>query len=246
MENDNKIKSGDKVKLTKFAVLTLSKTIQNESTGEEDRPTLRWMLRNGYPRVTVFTSDEMADSNKKFDYNKMIIAPFDLISLNIFITMAKEVLEKKEKSSYREVNCLNKKFVNGERTNEMYLQATVRIGIDDEGVAYIVVMEDTKPKIKFDFKPSDYLKFKDENGDEITDHAKITRLYAVEYIRILEKLLDSEMDDFKKVEYIDGPKKKQYTGKSNSFKKNTQDVKIDGAPTVKVNEDVADILDDIL
>jgi len=204
----------DKVKIVKFAPLTLGTTIQDEKSGENDRPTLRWSMRAGYPRATVFTSNNIMSTDGKMDYNKMIIAPFDIISLNLFLTLSTEVLDKKEKSSYREVNCLNTKFENGVRSNEKYVQATVRIGLDAEGVAYIMVKDNTKPKIKFDILPPEWLEFKDDNGDAITHPSKLSRVYAKAYIKMLENLLASEMDDFKKIEHIDGPTKKKYTGSS--------------------------------
>ncbi len=234
-----------KVKMVKFAPLTLGKIVVNEATQENDRPTLRWSMRAGYPRITVFTSSNLEDKDGKFDYNKMITAPFDIISLTLFLDKAKELLEKKEKSSYREVNCLNTRFKDGERTNEVFVQATVRMGIDKEGVVYLVTMGEKKPKIKFDILPPEWLEFKDDNGDVITHPSKLSREYAKAYIRILENLLASEMESFKKVEYIDGPTKKKYEGKS--YSKAKKDTEFDSKPsTVKTSTDVNDVLDSII
>lgn len=237
------------VKIVKFAPLTLGKTVQNETDGSEDRPTLRWSMRAGYPRVTVFTSKNLMTEGDKMDYNKMIIAPFDIISLNLFLQLSKEVLDNKEKSSYREVNCLNNKFENGERTNEKYVQATVRIGIYKDGIAYIVVMASDKPKIKFDILPPEWFEFKDENGDIITHPSKLSREYAKVYLNTLEKLLDSEMDSFKKIDIIETPVRNKYVGKSKYPKKEVKEetkVKEDKPVDKATEKDVNDILDDIL
>ena len=232
-----------KVKMVKFAPLTLGKDVIDEKTQEKDRPTVRWSMRGNYPRATVFTSSNLQDKEGKFDYNKMIIAPFDILTIQLFINQVKELLDKKEKSSYKEINCLNTKFKDGERTNEKFVQATVRVGIDKDGVAYLVVMAEGKPKIKFDILPPEWFEFKDDNGDIITHPSKLSREYAKVYIRTLELLLESEVENYKTVEMIDGPKRKG--NMKNTYKpkpKQDENKEKDNA----TSEDVNDVLDSII
>lgn len=149
---------------------------------------LKWSVRNGYPRVTVFTDNNALLPNGKLDFNKVITAPFDVITLNSILHMFRSIIAGAEKKMVT-VNCYNAKYENNVKTNEVVLQGKFIFGEDDKGINYMAVAEEGKPKIKFDLLPdSKWFKFLGTNGDEI--HSGISDSYATGYIELLKSALE--------------------------------------------------------
>lgn len=191
------------VKFIQFAALNIQKDIMNDE--KKDKAQLQWSSRMGYPRITIFTTDKMQDENGKFDYNKMIKAPFDFVTIDIFMQRFKTVLESKEEVKFV-IDCFNNKFVNNERTNELELVAKVTIGRDSEGVVYLAVTEDNKKKIKFELMPSKYFKIYDKDNDPITDKRILSNLYARAYYKRLDFILNINSNNaVNKDKMISGP-----------------------------------------
>lgn len=179
----------NKVKLVKFAILTLRKNYEDESN---DYGLLQWSIRNGYPRISIFTTSKKSD-HTGFDYGTLITAPFDYITLGVLFDKFKEIIDSPVDTKYV-INCYNAEFKNGEKTGKDILQSRVVIGKDKSGIIYISVVEEEKKKIKFDLLPSDrWFKFFDNTGAEITDKAELSKVYAKSYLRTLIKLMESEL-----------------------------------------------------
>lgn len=178
------------VKIARFTALTISKLIDADT---KDTAQLTWSTRGIYPRITVFTSSQTTDEKGKFDYNKMITAPFDYISLQMLFDNFKKVIEHVGEIKL-EVACYNAEFKNRVKTDNIVLQAKVSVGKDKNGIIYIAAIEDEKPKIKFNLLP-DYRWYKhyDANSDEITDKAVISKMYATAYLKTLDKLFTSQI-----------------------------------------------------
>ena len=179
------------VKVVKYAKLSLRKETKVGDT--KDNASLNWSCRNGFPRITVYTSGNIkrGDSNE-LDYSKIIIAPFDHITLSSFLNMCEEVLHS-DTEIRREVECYNTKFVNGSRLDEVYLQAKVIIGRDKLGIYYIAAVEEEKPKVKFELLPSTkFFRFVTENSEEVSN---ISRHYANAYIGLLRKCIERDVVD---------------------------------------------------
>ncbi len=179
----------NKVKLVKFAILTLRKNYEDESN---DYGLLQWSIRNGYPRISIFTTSKKSD-HIGFDYGTLITAPFDYITLGVLFDKFKEIIDSPVDTKHV-INCYNAEFKNGEKTGKDILQSRVAIGKDKGGIVYISVVEEEKKKIKFDLLPSDrWFKFFDNTGAEITDKAELSKVYAKSYLRTLIKLMESEL-----------------------------------------------------
>lgn len=197
-----------KVTRTRFSKLSITKPI--EVDGEKpDTATLTWSTRNGYPRMTAYTSNNKASSpDGKMDFNFVITAPFDYITLQIFLEYLKEVIDSTGEIKYS-IDCFNTKFVNHERTNEVELQAKVIVGKDKEGVVYLAALEEGKRNVKFDLLPSSkWFKFYDATNTEITDKKVLSKLYATGYYNVLSKLLlDAAKDELVRTESTTVPSK---------------------------------------
>lgn len=176
------------VKIVRFTPLSLRKEYDDES---KDFGMLTWSIRMGYPRITVFTSNN-TKTDGKFDYDKMITAPFDYVTMGILLKRFQEVVASKEEVKFT-VECYNPKFVNRVKTDEIALQAKVTIGKDADGVVFIAAIEDNKRKVRFDLLPSMiWHKYYDKNGDQITDRRLLSEMYAFSYLKLLNSLLDAE------------------------------------------------------
>jgi len=171
------------VQIVKFAPLTLYK-----NTEDDTYATLNWSMRMGYPRITVYTNNKKGVKSD-LDYNTIITAPFDSVTVGVVVDYLKEIAESTEPSR-QVVDCFNVKYVNGEKTDEIVLQASVIVGKDAEGVNYISAIAEGKKKVKFEIMPnSKWFKFRDKNGDEITDKKIISNRYTKAYANLLGTLI---------------------------------------------------------
>ena len=75
------------------------------------------------------------------------------------------------------------------------MQATVNFGRGEDGVYFLAVVEDKKIKVKFELLPHNvWHRFYDAGGNLIEDKGLTSLSYTLEYLRILEKLMDSELE----------------------------------------------------
>lgn len=182
-------KSTVPVKLARFAALSLSKLVNEE---KNDRAQLVWSIRGVYPRITVFTSSLPSDK-PGFDYDKMLTAPFDYITLQMLFEKMREVIKHDGEISVA-TECYNSEFVKGVKTGNIAIQSKVVVGKDKNGIIYIMLVVTDKPKIKFNLLPdSRWYKHFDSLGNEITDKAVISKMYATAYVTTLDKLFTSQI-----------------------------------------------------
>jgi len=173
-----------KAQIVKFSPLRLRKNLE-----DGEFALLTWSSRNGYPRITVFTENK--NKTETFDFNRMISAPFDYTTLNSFIEMFETVINGEKDKSYK-LDCFNMKYVNNERTDEKYLQASVTIGKNKNGIVFLAVVEEGKPKIAFDLNYTTFFKVYKDN-EPVTDAGELSCLYAKGYIRTLKKIVGIRM-----------------------------------------------------
>lgn len=176
-------------KTIKFTPLNLKK--EYDVNEKRDTAVLSWGIRNGYPRITVNLSGVRTETP---DYSKLITAPFDYLSYGMWLGVMQQVIDSPT-AVVRKVECLNVKWSNGVKTDEIYVQATVNFGKDDKGIFFIAVVEDKKIKVKFELLPAaTWHRFYDEQGNLIEDKGVLSLLYAKTYLSTLSKLMDSELE----------------------------------------------------
>ena len=235
----------EKVKIVRYASLNLKKWMQEE----KDSATLTWSTRGIYPRITVFTSSNNSFVNNKPNYDFIITAPFDVVTLQMFVNQLKKVCKDPNNTRYT-IDCLNTKVENGVRTNEKYVQAKVHIGKDDNGVIYIAATEENKKKIKFTLLPNmGFFTFYDKDGTIIKDESKLSLLYTEAYIKSIETLLINDTLFLSKKEVdIDKPNiirenkpKRSYNNELSIDSSKLQDLKkpeaVEQKTKTQVNED---------
>ena len=175
-------------KSIRFIPLNLLSEYTKED-GTKDYGLMSWSIKNGYPRVSVNTTGVRSES---IDYTKLITAPFDYINLLTALDDFKDVINS-EKDCIRRVDCLNNKFVDGKRTDEIYVQATVYFIKDKEGVIYISVIEQGKQKLKFKVAAKGYVRFYDTQGNVIDNEGEKSKRFALKYLDVLKMLMEDEL-----------------------------------------------------
>lgn len=192
----------EQVKLIKFAGLTLRK---------EDKSGLQWSIRQGFPRITVYTDSNILDENKNVDYSKVIIAPFDYVTMMMFLEYFEQIIKSDGDLKYT-INCYNTVYKDNKKTDEVGLQASVVVGKDKEGVVYLAALEEGKKSLKFDLLPNrKWHKVIDNNGNEIDSPKRLSATYATGYLKLLRELLAKEFFTQTRSEVLLEPKSKQST-----------------------------------
>lgn len=184
--SDNKTYKEQEVKTAHLYGLTLFLDIDKDD-GTTDRANMAWSMRNLYPRLTVYTSKYIKDAKGVTDYNKMIIAPFDMISLLTFIGKMKEVMTNKEKRVLSvKVNCLYPKYVNNQKTNDVETKAVVEFGRNSEGLYYFKTSANGRPTIEFVLLTSKWVLQHNQDDTPVVSKIARSRDAAKSYIQLLE------------------------------------------------------------
>ena len=168
------------VKRINLLQLSLRKELEND-----DYASLTWGVRENYPRIQVFTSKDFKLPDGTNDYSKLIIAPFTYTIIFTLIN-ALESLAQEDDSGVTKIECLNNKFVDNKRTDEIVVQAEVRIARSQEGIINIGLKNDTTSCYFPLFPNLTYHKFYDKDNIEITDKRILSNLYTLSYVRLLK------------------------------------------------------------
>ncbi len=184
----------DKVKLVKFIPLSIT---QKDPDNEENLFKLSWSVRKGYPRMTVYVEnstvkDYSNPKEKPFNYEAMLTAPFNALTVRTFLTNFQEVLDG-DNDIKLGIECYNSVFKNGVKVDgAIALQAKAFVGKDKEGVMYLAVIVEGKRKAKMEIMPDTrFFKFLDKTGAIITDKGTLSTMHAKSYLRVLTRLIDS-------------------------------------------------------
>ena len=135
------------------------------------RARLAFGIRDGNPRITVFTNDP----NDKVN-NGVIYAAMNPETFYGFLELFSAVLRAKEETKFK-VQCFGTRWENDKPTKEKILISDLCFGRDAEGVIWICIIADNRPKIKFEFNISDYHLLVDSDGKQF-DKARASRLEA--------------------------------------------------------------------
>jgi len=187
----------NKVKIISFSPVAL-----HQDTTGTGYASLTWSIRMGYPRVTVYTDNDTA-VRKGFNYDSLIIAPFNSVMVNVFLGNMKKAIDSKEPIS-NSIDCYNIKYVDGVKTNDVILQATATCGRDSDGVIYMSVTAKDRMEVKFKLLPNTkWHKMKDSSGNIITDKSALSNMYAIGYVARLKSLMDKYLADESTIKYTD-------------------------------------------
>lgn len=167
-----------KVKRINLLRLSLRKDLK-----DDDYAVLSWGVRDGYPRIQVYTSKNIKKEDGTTDYSKLIIAPFTYPLVCVLIDSLANTLTSDDNFS---IKCFNNKFVDNKRTTEIEEQAEVKVVRSQEGVLHIGVKKNGTCYYFPLFPDLKWHKFLDSEGKEITDKRKLSNMMIKAYISLLK------------------------------------------------------------
>lgn len=130
----------------------------SDSSIENKRARLVLSYRDSNPRFTVYTGAPGREG--------MISWPCDLPHFVTILNMLKDIANGPN-GDKKVIDSLMVKYENDKPTNEKMLVSKLVIGKNNEGVCYMALIDENKPKIAFEIKPSQYHIFRDSNGEMI-------------------------------------------------------------------------------
>lgn len=142
---------------------------------------LTFGFRDGNPRVTVNTGVPGKEGFIPF--------PADLPHMTTAMNYLKEIAVG-EPDHQVNIDSLANVYENNKPTNNKRVVSTLTIGKSKEGIVYIAVTAEGKPKIVFPIKQSDYHVFKDKNKNIIPDSEVSKRMALSVADTILNSITD--------------------------------------------------------
>lgn len=146
------------------------------------RSRLVWSSYRGNPRISVFTGVQ-GDTGKGVINAPMNPETFDILMSKI-IEMAKDPKEDRMK-----IECLTSlKGADGQRSQERVKLSDVIFGRDANGLMWLSVVAENRPKIKFEFRVSDFHKLYGKDGNAFTE-ADASSLQAIAAASAVQKAM---------------------------------------------------------
>ena len=166
--------------------------IWGEELENGKRPRMAFGFRDGNPRVIVYTG-EMGTNG---------IIPFgaDLLTFGVFLEDLKNVIESEPGTKFTTDSLLPSNEQGPEK-----LLAVLHVGKTKEGIVYLSVISEGKPKLVFTLKPSKYHRFRDSDKNILSDD-KISVKMATALHNYLYKIVAQATLDYMKEEYTFGPR----------------------------------------
>ena len=162
---------------------------------------LIWGLYSNNPRITVYTGDP-EDSGERNGYGR-IQANLDGPVLFQFFELAKEIIAGPANKKAKVEN-LNFTFFGGKRSESPVVISELWVGKDNEGIVWLSVTADNRPKIKFPINNNTFHNLYHGDGTPVTkDESSV--LWAKGYITLLSNVYGHLMV----TEYTEPPPPKQ-------------------------------------
>lgn len=167
-----------------------------EEGGKRSRMILSF--RDGNPRMVVYTGGMGAESIINF--------PADMATLTSIMSTFKEIAQKKEPGYKEIIESLTTVYKDDKPTNEKRVLSKLYIGKSKEGIMYMSLVSENRPKLIFTFIPSLYHVFRDGDGNKIPDAVMSCRL-AVAFADTMLDAIATVMIQYTNEEYTEVPRK---------------------------------------
>lgn len=169
----------------------VSKLVFWTDVTDTQKARLVFSFRDGNPRIVVYTGVTGKDGIINF--------PSDVPTMTYIVSVLKEIAAGApgEKQAIQSLTTL---YVNDKPTQEKKLVSTLHIGKSKEGLVYLCLVAEDKPKIVFTIKSSIYHTFKDQDGNAIPDSVISVRM-TTSIADMILNLISSGIMDYSKEEY---------------------------------------------
>ena len=165
--------------------------IWGEEGDQNRRPKLVLSFRDGNPRITVYTGVQGPEG--------VISFPSDYATMSAVVNLLKEVAKAPPGTKYS-VDSLTTLYENNQPTNQKRLVSVLYIGKSKEGLVYLSVIAENRPKLVFTIKPSPYHVFRDENKNELPQE-KISSMLAEGIAELIMNVISNILVDYTEEEF---------------------------------------------
>ena len=131
----------------------------NPDADDNKRASLKLSFRDGNPRFAVSTGVTGRDG--------MINFPMDIPHFVGIMNLLKDVA-RGPKGSVVHVDSSGPVYENNKPTSQLEVKAVLHFGKTENGITFISVTADGRPKIIFPFQPSKYHKFRDTQKNDLS------------------------------------------------------------------------------
>jgi hypothetical protein len=187
----------------------------SDSSVENRRARLVLSYRDSNPRFTVYTGAAGKEG--------VISWPCDLPHFVTILNMLKDIANGPN-GDKKVIDSLTTKYENDKPTNEKVLMSKLVIGKNNEGVCYMALIDENKPKIAFEIKPSQYHIFRDSNGEMIPISA-VSRLMTIGIADSLLTLVSVTMLEHTKETYENVTNRSEIKPRGKGGKDNSSNTK---------------------
>lgn len=164
---------------------------------DSKRARMTLSFRDGNPRIVVNTGEPGVAG--------MINFPMDPYTFGGVLEALKEVIEAEPGTRFS-IDSLGSVWENDKPTDALRTVSVLHIGKTKDGVIYLSLIEETKPKIVFPLKSSKYHNFRDE-GKNILPDATTSKFLARGLVGTLNIIHANIIVDYTHDEYAYGDRK---------------------------------------
>lgn len=183
--------------------------IWGEGDDTNRRPRMVFSFRDGNPRITVYTGNTGAES--------VISFPADMPHMVAVFNYMKDIVNGPNGSKIS-VDSLSTVYENNQPTIQTRIIGTLHIGKTKEGIIYMSVTAENRPKILFPLKPSKWHVFRDSEKNVIPD-SEVSKRMAIGIAETGLELISQALLQYSNEEYSSGLRKvaeiKQSTNTTN-------------------------------
>lgn len=152
-------------------------------------------FRDGNPRITVYTGET----------GGIIQFPCDFFFFGGFLETLRVIIDSPN-GTRESIESLTTVYENDKPTNQKKVVSTLHVGKSKDGIIYLSVMSEGKPKLAFTLKASPFHVFRGEDKNPIPDSELSVRL-AKGIINTLYPLMSNYIQQYTNEEYINGERK---------------------------------------
>jgi hypothetical protein len=160
------------------------------------RSRLVWAIRDGNPRITIWTNDPTDKEGRG-----AITAPMNPETFFIFLDAFEEIIkgEPNKKMSIENLTSVRDDKAERNPNPEKIVLSKLFFGKDEQGMAWLSVLSaesDARPRLKFTFRLSEYHKVFRSDGAAISE-SEASCLHAAATIRAIRSIYTQNVNSYK-------------------------------------------------
>jgi hypothetical protein len=184
--------------------------IWGDGEDSKSKPRMVFGFRDGNPRITVYTGQTGPES--------VISFPADVPTMVMVLTYMKDIA-KAPPGAKVIIESLTLVYQDNKPTQEKKVVSTLYVGKSKDGLVYLSVITEGKPKLIFTIKSSPFHTFRD--GDKnVLDGAKVSETMAIGIADIMLNAISQTVLQYSHDEYNTGVRTQTSVGKRNDTNSN--------------------------